>query len=63
MRVKSESWRKRHAILIVSQLPENHDDAVAVLAYARELVDGFLADDPLHQDHPILAFSSASKSR
>jgi hypothetical protein len=36
-------WQKRHAIQIVSQLPENVEDALAVLDYARDLVTDFLA--------------------
>jgi hypothetical protein len=62
MRVKSDSWRRRHALQIVAQLPENHDDAIAVLELAKELVNGFLAGED-EQPHPILAFSSASERR
>lgn len=61
MRVKSDGWRRRHALQIVTQLPENHDDAIAVLELARELVDGFLVGEK--SDHPVLAFSSASERR
>lgn len=35
-------WRRRHAIQIVAQLPDNYEDALAVLKYAEELVRGFL---------------------
>jgi hypothetical protein len=63
MRVKSDGWRRRHALQIVAQLPENHDDAIAVLELARELVDGFLAGEG-QPDHPVLmAFPSASERR
>lgn len=38
-----ERWQRRQAVHIVSQLVENHDDAIAILGFARELVEGFLA--------------------
>lgn len=39
---ESHDWRRRTAIQIAAQLPDNPDDALVVLDYARELV-GFLA--------------------
>lgn len=36
-------WRKRQAIQIAAQLPDEAADARVVLDYARELVDNFLA--------------------
>ena len=39
-----QGWRKRHAIQIVAQLPENTADALAVLDHARDLVERFLAE-------------------
>ncbi len=62
-------WRRRHAIQIAAQLPENPSDAVAVLEFARELVDGFLTKPkPTPADHregALLAFpaDSGAKSR
>lgn len=38
----SEAWLKRQALNIVAQLPEEPEDALAVLAYAVELVSGFM---------------------
>ena len=35
-------WQKRHAIQIASQLPDDPQDALAVLAYAKVLVEQFL---------------------
>lgn len=35
-------WRKRQAIQIAAQLPEDQEAALAVLEYARGLVVGFL---------------------
>lgn len=56
----TSDWRRRHAIQIVAQLPESRADALAVLAFARELVDGFLAarepDVPDHTDGVLLPF-------
>lgn len=37
-------WLKRQALQIVMQLPDDRDEAIKVLGYARELVDGFLTD-------------------
>jgi len=31
----TEAWRKRHALQIAAQLPENPEDAEAVLNYTR----------------------------
>lgn len=42
---KNKGWQKRHAIQIASQLPENVEDALAVLNYARFLVTDFLGAD------------------
>lgn len=35
-------WHRRQAINVVAALPETHEDALAVLDFARELVEGFL---------------------
>lgn len=42
----SEAWKRRAAIQIVSQLPEETADALRVLDFARELVEEFLAEEP-----------------
>lgn len=39
-----QNWQRRLAIQIVSQLPEGTEDSLMVLGFARELVEGFLAD-------------------
>jgi hypothetical protein len=36
---------KRHALQLAAQLPERQEDALQVLKYLRELVEGFLAPD------------------
>lgn len=40
-----KGWRKRIAMQVVMQLPDEYSDAKAVLQYANELLDGFLAND------------------
>ena len=42
--MKVENWHRRHAVMLASQLPENPEDALAVLRLATELVTDFLAD-------------------
>lgn len=43
MRNHGSSWQKRQAIQIAAQLPDNPRDALAVLEYAKEIVDKFLS--------------------
>jgi hypothetical protein len=43
--MKVQAWHRRHALNIASQLPEDHDDALAVLCAAMDLVQGFLAGE------------------
>lgn len=42
MNRSSEAWKKRLALQVVQQLPEDQKDALAVLSYAKELVTGFM---------------------
>jgi hypothetical protein len=60
----SMDWRRRHALQIAAQLPDNVEDALMVLELARSLVDGFLVRPlPLPQSQPegvVLAFPEAS---
>lgn len=37
-------WHRRHALLLASQLPENHADADLVLQALRELLETFLSE-------------------
>lgn len=39
---RAEQWHKRHALNVVSQLPENVCDALTILECAKELVENFL---------------------
>jgi hypothetical protein len=43
--MKEQNWHRRHAVMLASQLPEETEDALAVLRLATELVTGFLAAD------------------
>lgn len=45
MPAQLEGALRRHALNIVSRLPDNPIEALRVLDYARELVDDFLAVD------------------
>jgi hypothetical protein len=46
-------WLKRQAIQVAAQLPEDRDQALAVLTYAQALVTGFLGDSTvLAEKHP-----------
>ncbi|KRR22279.1 hypothetical protein CQ13_29770 [Bradyrhizobium retamae] len=38
-----ETWHRRHAVILASQLPDNIEDARLVLDAVREVVEGFLA--------------------
>ena len=37
-------WHKRHAMQLAAQLPDDPDDALLVLQYARQLVEEFLVE-------------------
>jgi hypothetical protein len=43
--MKVETWHRRQALMLASQLPEGRDDALAVLDCVRELVATFLQSD------------------
>jgi hypothetical protein len=42
--MKRDSWLRRQAVQIVAQLPEDRDQAISVLAYARVIVEKFLGE-------------------
>jgi hypothetical protein len=50
----TEAWRKRHALQIAAQLPENQEDAEAVLNYTRELLIGFMKERSAERDQRAL---------
>ena len=52
-------WHRRHAIHIVSELPEEPQDALAVLRLAIEVVERFLVP----QDRSVPALSLVAASR
>jgi hypothetical protein len=43
--MKIETWHRRQALMLASQLPEGRDDALAVLDCVRELVATFLRSE------------------
>jgi hypothetical protein len=43
--MKIETWHRRHALTLASQLPDGRGDALAVLDCVRELVATFLQSD------------------
>lgn len=53
---------RRHAIEIVAQLPTNAAEARVVLAYARELLDGFLSQADSGGSTPSLRAISSERS-
>ncbi len=58
-----QGWRKRHAIQIVAQLPENTQDALMVLDLARELVERFLVDAQPARPMEVALFPASVNSR
>ena len=53
--MKEKPWHRRHALMIASQLPEDHNDALAVLCAAIDLVQGFLAEtEPAEKQKPAM---------
>ena len=60
-----EPWHKRQAIQIAAALPENREDALAVLELARSLVEGFLypsqrTEAPLELDRGVVVSLSSA---
>jgi hypothetical protein len=51
-----EMWQKRLALQITVQLPENTQDALAVLAYARAIIEKFLAPGEPQADSVVVPF-------
>ena len=58
-----EGWHRRHAVMLASQLPENTEDALAVLWLATQLVTGFLAEpDEVPKAAPVFSIVQSPKS-
>lgn len=38
----ASAWRRRMAIQLVAQLPDNREDALAVLSYAKDIISDFI---------------------
>lgn len=58
-----QDWRKRHALQVVSQLPEDTTDALAVLAHARDFVLWSREDAEEPPSATIKAFPASINSR
>lgn len=66
----NDAWRRRHAIQMAAQLPDQYDDAVAVLGLLKEIVDNFLAPEAesnnaprrLDQEGSLVAFPGSSSA-
>jgi hypothetical protein len=41
---RDERWKRRQAVQLAAQLPDDPADAIEVLRYAQEFVETFLAD-------------------
>lgn len=55
-----ELWRRRCALNLAAQLPEDEDDRRAVLQYMQELVDKFLDCESVHRDRLVVLAAGAS---
>ena len=49
--MKRNTWLRRHAVQIAAQLPEDTEQALAVLNLARILVETFLSGDQALPSH------------
>lgn len=62
-----ENWLRRQAVQIVAQLPEDPNDAVIVLELAKNLVEGFLKDQPVlpleRPEGAVVPFPASASSR
>lgn len=62
-----EAWLRRQAVQIAAQLPEDPEDAIAVLELTKSLVETFLkppqADLALERSADVVAFPASSSSR
>lgn len=53
----NKNWQRRHALHLASLLPDNPEDAILVLQYAREAVEKFFLpkeDPPGVQDGAVV---------
>jgi hypothetical protein len=59
---EDHNWRRRHAIQIVAQLPDNAADALAVLELSKQLVQDFLVEGQPRLP-AVVAFPASTSSR
>lgn len=61
--MKPEHWQRRQGLQIAAMLPDDPNDALQVLEYARELVEDYLQcakTTPPAGDHAVLDFPDSS---
>ncbi len=51
----SDSWHRRHAVMLAAQLPENASDANAIIRELQNLVDTWLHPIALDQKANVLS--------
>ena len=51
--MKELPWHRRHALQLASQLPENYEDAMAVVRATERLVQEYMKDDPDKPPAPV----------
>lgn len=55
-KTQQELWRRRQAVQLAAQLPDDPQDALAILEYVRSLVENFLMAPQEPQEAPVLPF-------
>ena len=60
MKEEEQAWHRRHAVHIVNELPEDPQDALIVLQFAREFVERFLVS--AQASAPVLSLISTAST-
>lgn len=60
--MKNDNWRRRSALHLAAQLPDNPDDALKVLEYAQEIVRKFLSTDAIQSTRRLSLVKSAAST-
>ena len=56
MMATEESWHRRHAVMLASQLPDHPQDALIILGLVKRIVEDFLAEpEPAQAPNNVLA--------
>jgi len=51
---KEELWHRRQAVMLASQLPEGHEDALLIIRAVERLANGFLSEGGDKPPAPVL---------